>query len=299
MKRLLVTGATGYIGQAVMRTVAGASYNVHGVSRRPISPAAPNILMHKVNLLNTDSVDALFGRIRPSYLLHLAWDVSGSFYSSDTNRAWLRASKHLIDAFQKNGGRRAVMAGTCVEYDVQHGYCVEGQTPCAPQTLYGQCKHELHQYSSELSESAEFDVAWLRIFSSFGPGEANARLVPAALQALRTNNPLDVSDGSQVRDYLHVYDVAAACLAVLQSDVTGAVNICSGRPVQVADVLLHLADLFNSHHLIRWGTRPRRPTDPPFIAGSNARLLDETDWLPLFSLESGLRHVVAHATNAD
>jgi len=294
MSRLLVTGATGYIGRMVMGLLAAHPhpYEVHGVSRHA-HPQPVCAAMHQVDLLDEAGVTALIKRLHPTHLLHLAWDLSGTFYTSPENRTWLSASKHLLRAFQTHGGTRALLAGTCAEYDLRFGYCVEDQTPCAPATLYGQSKHALHQYAQELARGSPLNVTWLRLFSSFGPGEARGRLVPSVLRALHTDTPLEVSDGQQVRDYLHVYDVATACLAVLDSAVSGPINIASGAPVQVADLLHQLTAHLDGRGLIRWGARPRGAGDPPFIAGSNKRLLDETDWRPLFSMPAGLRHTVA------
>ena len=291
MSRLLVTGATGYIGRVVMGLLAGHAFEVHGVSRHP-HPQPAYAAMHQVDLLNEAAVTHLIERLQPTHLLHLAWDLSGNFYTSPANRAWLDASKHLLRTFQTHGGARALIAGTCVEYDLRFGYCVEDQTPCAPATLYGQSKHALHQYAQELARRSPLKVAWLRLFSSYGPGEAPGRLVPSALRALHTDTPLEVSDGQQVRDYLHVYDVATACLAVLDSEVTGPINIASGVPVQVADLLHELTEHLGGQELFQWGARPRGADDPPFIVGSNKRLLDQTDWRPLFSLPAGIQHTL-------
>lgn len=292
MRRLLVTGGTGYIGRVVVAQLLAQGYEVHSVARGPSPFISPLLTHHQADLLDTGATEALIEALRPSHLLHLAWDLSGDFYRSDANEAWMEAGLHLAEAFANHGGQRLAVAGTCVEYDLSFGYCEEGQTPLQPVTRYGRCKHQLHQRLQSLAQQQGLNLAWLRLFSSFGPGEAPGRLIPSAVRALYEQQPMACSDGEQVRDYLHVYDVASACIAVLRSSFSGAVNIASGRPVRVADLLQRLAQLADKTEPFRWGARERRPSDPAVILGSTRKLHHATNWRPFLSLEAGLWHVL-------
>jgi nucleoside-diphosphate-sugar epimerase len=96
------------------------------------------------DLLDSEKVSALLKKVKPTHLLHFAWITAhGEFWTSLENLRWVRASLDLLEAFVKNGGRRAVVAGTCAEYDWQYGYCSEQITPLIQTTLYGICKHSL------------------------------------------------------------------------------------------------------------------------------------------------------------
>ena len=295
--RLLLTGATGFIGRHVLALPLPADGTIHALSSRPISSRGmlfshPQVHGHQVDLRDHAAVATLVADLSPTHLLHLAWDLSGNFYTAEANVAWIEHSMHLLRAFQAAGGHRAVLMGTCVEYDVTAGWCVEGQTPLQPHTLYGKSKHALQQQAAAFAEDTRLSLAWLRLFSTYGPGQPVQRLVPAAIDALTAGTVLPVSHGHQIRDYLHVYDIARACRAVVQSTVTGPLNLASGQPVQVADVLQTIGALLHRPHLFDWGANEAPPHDPPCLIGPNQRLREATGWHPLFTLQTGLRQLL-------
>src|SRR5437763_607652 len=140
------------------------------------------------------------------------------------------------------GPTRAVLAGTCAEYDWSYGFCSEGVTPLAPQTLYGTAKHALRQVAEAFASQAGLSLAWGRIFFVYGPREDERRLVASVARALLAGEEAPTSEGSQLRDFLHVDDVAGAFAALLDAEgVTGAVNIGSGVPVSVRAVVEEVA----------------------------------------------------------
>src|SRR5205814_531792 len=110
-------------------------------------------------------------------------------------------------------------------------------TPIRPRTRYAAAKHALHVLLDSQSSKGAFSVAWLRLFYLYGPHEHAARLVPTVIRALLDGHAVPVTSGTQVRDFLHVEDVAEAFWAALRSDVTGALNVGSGRAVTVREVV--------------------------------------------------------------
>jgi nucleoside-diphosphate-sugar epimerase len=275
---VLVTGATGFVGRQSLAPLAARGYEVHGVGRRD------------VDLLEADAVQRLVAELQPTHLLHFAWYAEpGAFWDSPENARWEAAGVGLLDAFAAAGGMRAVVAGTCAEYDwTGEGVLSEHSTPLAPRTAYGRAKNALHAAAAEL----DISLAWGRIFFLYGPNEDERRLVASVVRSLLSGAPARTTHGRQRRDFLHVADVGDAFAALLASDVEGAVNIGSGQGVAVSDVVQRIAALVGRPELVELGAVEAPADDPPLLVADVARLRDEVGWQPALTLDEGLRDTV-------
>jgi nucleoside-diphosphate-sugar epimerase len=136
-----------------------------------------------------------------------------------------------------------VITGTCAEYDWSHGYCVEDVTPLKPKSLYGICKDTTRRVVELVVEKHGVSMSWARVFFPYGPGEASQRLIPSLFNAFAGELlPFGVN-ASSYRDLIHVEDAARAVLACTQSKFVGAINICSGKPVQISNVVDAIAKI--------------------------------------------------------
>jgi len=289
MKRVLITGATGFIGQHCLSLLEARRYEIHAVSSRKITANDSNIQWHQADLLDTTQTATLMAKVKPSHLLHFAWYVvPGKYQTSTENLIWVQDSIGLLREFVKHGGQRVVMAGTCFEYDWRYGYCSETVTPLFPKTLYGICKHSLQLMLAAFSKETGLSSAWGRIFFLFGPYEHPDRLVAYVIRSLLRGEPARCSHGNQIRDFLYVQDVADAFVALLESEVSGPINIGSGKPVVLRDILCKIAEMQDRSDLIQLGVLPIREDEPNLIVADVHRLQKEVGWYPNYGLEKGL-----------
>lgn len=294
MNRVLVTGATGFVGRHCIPELLEKGHQVHGVFSATEPSPVPGVTWHQANLLDSTQMIRLIREVAPTHLLHLAWTAKPKVYvNSPENLSWLRASVELVQLFRDSGGTRLVGAGTCFEYDWSYGFCREPLTPLHPSTLYGTCKHALQLALTGLCTQTELSCAWGRIFFLYGPHEHPDRLVSSVIKALLEDREAPCSTGTQIRDFLHVRDVARALVALLDSDVSGPVNIASGHPIAVKDVIASIAEQLGRHDLVKLGAFPSRPNDPPVLFGDASRLGKEVNFSPVFDLESGLADAIA------
>ena len=292
MKRALVTGGTGFIGRHTLPELMVRGFDVHVAGRSIPADVRQDITFHECDLLDSSAVSRLTARLAPTHLLHLGWYARpGLFWTSLENLRWVAASLNLYLAFAEAGGTRAVIAGTCAEYDWSCTELDERSTPLAPRTLYGQAKHHLHALLEQAGSQTTVRMAWGRVFFLYGPHEARGRLVSDVIHSLLERREAYCSDGTQQRDFMHVADVGRAFAAILDSDLTGPVNIASGVCVPVRSVISTLGLLLEASELIRFGAA-NRPDDPPRLAASVDVLHGRLGFRPVFDLRSGLADTV-------
>ncbi len=295
--RVLLTGASGYLGQHVLRSLRRRGCDVV-VLGRSLPTGFDDVPLVKADLLEPSGLaDAVKGA-GATHLLHLAWYAEyGKFWASPLNFRWVDASLRLVQAFCEAGGEHVVMAGSCAEYDWSYGYLREEITPHSPQTTYGVAKDATRRLTSALCALHDVSMAWGHIFFPFGNGEAPQRMIPSLIEVFRGRAAPFGVNANAYRGMLHVPDAADAFVTLLlpkpdnSASPQGSFNICSGQPVQIGHVVRVLAELCGADPLPVLNLVSTRSGDPPMLVGDNSRLL-ATGWSPAYTLEKGLAEFV-------
>jgi nucleoside-diphosphate-sugar epimerase len=269
-------------------------FRVHAVSRNHRGDGPEGIIWHNVDLHERGAAEQLMTTLRPPYLLHLAWVTAPDRYrDAAENLDWLEASHALIKAFAEHGGQRFVGVGSCAEYGVAAGPCIEDATPSRPVSLYGHCKAAAWMTTQAYAQHYRFSAAWVRVFLPYGPGDEPRRLIPALLAALTAGKPIDVTDGSQVRDFIHVTDIADLLARLLEaSQANGAFNAGTGRGVPVRQVIEWLANHLGARELVRFGARQQRDDEPSSLVANMAKVERILGWHASTSIEDGLERLL-------
>ena len=306
--RVFLTGATGFVGSHVARLLVQQGHEVHALvlggdseealATERLGAEASQVARVRGDLLDPSSYAAVLEKERFEACVHLGWYANPKDYlSARVNIDLLNASAALGARLVDLGCRRLVMAGTCFEYDVAFGLLSES-TPLRPRHLYSTCKRALFEIMSHLTGSTTTSFAWARLFFLYGPHESRGRLVPAVIDALLAGERARVTTGEQIRDFMHVADAAAGIVHVLEHDaLSGPVNVATGRPVQVREVVETIAGLLDAHDRVAWGAVEARPNDPSFVCADVTKLR-ESGFRPKFELRSGLADTIAWSKRA-
>lgn len=275
MRKILVTGATGFVGRHVVNNLAARGEDVFALVRRGKEAAFEGILRND-RIISTKSAftesddwwrETLHGI---DSVIHLAWYVeAGKYLTAPENMDCLIGSLRMAKAGADAGIRRFIGIGTCIEYDVSVG-TLTTNTPLKPTTPYSAAKAAAFTALSELLPARGVEFAWCRLFYLYGEGEDERRFVPYLRKMMSEGKVADLTKGTQVRDYLDVKEAADQIVDASLGATQGAVNICSGQPVTVRELAERIADEYGSRHLLNFGARPENLVDPPYIVGVKA-----------------------------
>lgn len=291
MKRVLVTGASGFFGRHCLDDLNARGYEVHACSRNITDQV--DVTWHGVDLMRRGAASDLVNRVRPTHILHFAWDVSAGFWTAPDNISWAAMTLEMVRTFHLSGGERFVAAGTCAEYDwtCKNDYMHESANR-NPSTLYGEAKDSARRLIESYSKQTGLSFAWGVLFLSFGSHERAERLVPSIIRNLLAGREAKTTTGSQIRDLLDSRDVAAAFSALVDCAVEGCVNIASGKPVALREVIEWLGEITGRPDLLELGAVPMRPNEPLRLVADVTRLREEVCFAPQISLYRGLEDTV-------
>lgn len=251
MKRILVTGATGFIGNYVIPQLLQRNCDVIATSVQEAKARQcswfPKVTYVPFNLEQFDpAVDyyEFFGR--PDAMIHLAWEGLPNYKAAFHTEVNLPRHRALLQNLVAHGLPDLTVTGTCFEYGMQEGPLQEDM-PVYPHNPYARAKDELRKYLQELQQQHPYLLKWVRLFYMYGRGQSPNSLLSQLEAALAKNEPVfNMSGGEQVRDFLPVEKVAANIVSIaLQSAVTGVINCCSGQPVTVKQFV---EDYLKKHH---------------------------------------------------
>lgn len=297
-----MTGAAGFVGAAVVRQALAEGWQVTGVTRRTLSSRLeglehPAFAVEVVDLRDRDAVSALLGRTRPEVVAHIAWAgvENKSRFDRDQITQNIDATLSLLDAAAAVGARKFIGFGSQGEYGPIGGRISENDLP-APTTMYGAAKLATYHLTRQVAAQVGMEFAWMRLFSTYGPGDNPGWLIPMMIQTMLRGQTADLTEGTQKWDYLYVDDVASAVTAVAATPTaTGLFNLGSGEPVQIRGLVEMIRDIIDPGLTLNFGAVPFRPDQVMHMEADNLRLRTATGWTPKVGLEQGLRQTIAAA----
>ncbi len=289
--KVIVTGGTGFVGKNLLPYLATSDAYFYLLDIcDSIHLQYDNISVVKCDLLDHEDVRKNLKSIKASHLLHLAWGMSPGNYNMESNFEWLRSSMSLLEAFKHNNGKRAIIAGSSLEYNWDFGFCREDTTPISHETLYSSTKNILRQYAFTFCKQYNIELAWPRLFFIYGPHEHPERLIPHVIGSLIKEEKATINNGNIYRDYMYVKDTAAVLSKLLFSKFTGILNVSTGIPTQLGDFGKLAAEITGRPDLLE--IKYPEPEKWQVVCANIKKLKNEINFEPSYTLETGLKETI-------
>ena len=274
--RVLVTGATGFVGRHVVPQLLQRGHAVTAVARDE-AKARSFSWFDRVHFIACDihrplgDPSRFFGQ--PDAVMHLAWaglPNYGALFHVDEN---LPGDIHFLNSLLDGGVAHLLVTGSCLEYGMQTGRMSETMSS-APVTSYALAKDELRKFLQSLQVQRAFTLQWARLFYMFGEGQNPKSLLSQLDRAIVQGLPsFNMSGGEQLRDYLPVEQVACYLVALLEHpECDGIVNVCSGEPITVRKLVERHLEKSGAEIALNLGYYPYPEHEPQAFWGSRDKL---------------------------
>ncbi|KXU29323.1 hypothetical protein A0J57_24135 [Sphingobium sp. 22B] len=297
MSRILITGASGFVGAAVadlaVREGHSVTILVRNAASHRVAALASRCAVAVADLADNAAVVRALETTRPNIVIHSAWEgVGGPARASDLQLDNIRTTVALLDSAIASGANRFIGIGSQAEYG-RHDRRIDESAPTEPFLLYGAAKLSACHLTRQRSAEAGIGFVWLRLFSPYGPGDNPNWLIPSVTTQILSGRTPRTSAGTQKWDYLHISDCARGILAAALTDsAQGIFNLSSGRAVTVRSIVERIRDLACPALALRFGEIPFGPNQIMYLEGDCSRLTAATGWTPRIAIEDGLVTVV-------
>ncbi|MDR2864904.1 MAG: NAD(P)-dependent oxidoreductase [Spirochaetaceae bacterium] len=274
-KRVLVTGAGGYIGRFVVAELLDGGHNVVAVSSDTsrVDSRALRIETDLFSLNNYAPEEILVKLGNPDICLHLAWK-DGFVHNADSHMEMLSAHYKFLKKITEGGGvKQLAVMGSMHEVGYYNGK-IDEDTPCNPISLYGIAKDSLRRSLLLMANAKDLVFQWLRGFYVLGDDINNKSVFSKIMQAEEEGKEFfPFTTGKNRYDFIEVTELAKQiALCITQENVNGIINCCSGMPVSLADRVEQFIQEKGLKIKLQYGIYPDRPYDSPEVYGDNSKI---------------------------
>lgn len=265
--KILLTGASGFLGQHTKEAFLKAGHTVCAITRRGVEEKEHKDVSYLYyDLLENKVTPSVFSELEIDVLVHLAWDVTpGKYWNALNNVDWCNASNLLIRAAIEGGVQHVIGVGTSAEYTWQGvDFLSPRTTALQPESLYGECKCSVRRIGKALADLKGVPFAWARVFFPYGIYEPSGRLVPSVISSLLRGEVARCSSGLQERDFINAEDVARSLVCIAEEGFHGDINIASGDCISVRSLVQVIQKLIGGE--VEFGAIPLKANEPARLA---------------------------------
>ncbi len=280
MRRILLTGASGFVGKQVLKSLAKEDVSIRVITRG----AQDHFFAQYENISEVIHTNNLFTESNIWYeevcqdvdiIIHVAWYAEpGKYLESPLNLECLAGTLNFAKSACKQGIKKFVGVGTCFEYDLTNSSPLDINAPLNPQFLYSIAKVNAFLLLSKYFKNENIDFLWTRIFYLYGEDEDERRLVAVLRKKLSLGESVDLTSGTQIRDFLDVKIAGSMISSAAMGMNVGPFNVCSGEGQSIRELAENIADEYGKKELLNFGAREDNLADAPYVVGLKTKILD-------------------------
>ena len=277
--KVLVTGATGFIGSHLIRELLKSKTNQIVATSRSIDKAKKSDWFSKVEYIEYDFNEGtgenlydFFGK--PDQLIHLAWEDLSDYSSPSHIDVILPNHCEFIESMVVGGLKDVVVTGTCFEYGMIEG-CLSEDIDTKPENPYAVAKDSLRKFIVNLQKKHSFVYKWIRLFYMYGDGQSKTSLMYLLDKTIQDKNKVfNMSGGEQLRDFLPIDEVVRNISLITKQNfhLNQVVNCCSGKPISVKNLVEHYLEEKKYKIRLNLGFYPYPDYEPMRFWGCNLKL---------------------------
>ena len=288
-KKVLITGASGFLGSHLCDHLCKNNVEVHAVSRTERTSDQDSLQWWHGNMEDIEVVQNLFHTIKPDVLFHLSGMVTGAAGAElvlPTFNSLLVTTVNILTVAAKTGCDRVISIASLEEPE-------PGQNEATPISPYAAAKWASSAYSRMFHQLYQTPIVLVRPFMTYGPGQNVHKIIPSVTLSLLQSEAPKLASGQRQVDWIYIDDVISGMLAAAQvPHVEGCTfDLGSGALVSIRSVVQQLTNLANPQIEPLFGALPDRPVEKVRVANT-AYSYEKLGWQPVISLEAGLEHTV-------
>jgi UDP-glucose 4-epimerase len=293
----VITGSTGFIGRWIAAEACNSGHRVTALLRKD-SDRSQLAMYPSIACLNyLDLAEPTLARTlkadAPEVFVHAGWKGVGN---GDHNQPFqieenVPMTIKAVALAAQIGCRHWIGLGSQAEYGISNCRITESH-PANPETLYGKAKLASGELASGLCESHGIAASWVRVFSTYGPGDSPRWIIPYVVRSLLNGSAPDLSPCGQLWDFLHVRDAAKAIVSIAETQAEGTYNLGSGSAPELKETIETIRRLCLSEITPNFGAIPYRSRQIMHLEADISKLTSRTGWKPQISIEDGIQSVI-------
>lgn len=300
MRKIVLTGASGFIGSAVLKQLVKDGNQAVVLARKESKQDRIEMLsgyhtIYYEDFGRQELIDVLAAH-KPDAFIHLAWKGVGG---KDRNEAFqitdnLPLTVHAVELASAVGCRHWIGIGSQAEYGNPN--CKVAETaPTNPTTLYGKAKLASCWASLGLAESLGMKGSWIRVFSTYGMSDEPTWFIPYIISEIRQGKTPKLTKCEQLWDYLYIDDAARAILSVLYEGLTGIYNIGSGQAIPLKSVVELIKEALKSPVNVDYSAVPYKDDQVMHLEADISKIKQLSGWTPEITIEQGIERLVINS----